>query len=79
MGRHDNDHSSIYMFAAVFTALAGDTLWKSSEFIIACDGKILIQKIYLLESTIALWFGMYHCLHIEYPKGLQATMDFVQR
>ncbi|XP_071814890.1 uncharacterized protein [Apostichopus japonicus] len=46
---------------------------------IVVDNKIVIDDIKYFPSAVALFFAIHYCLHLEYAKGQERTMELIQK
>lgn len=59
-------------------AVVGD-LKDPVSICIVVDKKIIMDDIKYFPSAVALFFALHYCLHLEYAKGQERTMELFQK
>lgn len=52
---------------------------ESSNIAIILEGTIVMDDIESHDQALCLVFGLIYALHLDYPKTLKNTFDFIQR
>ncbi|XP_067295724.1 sterile alpha motif domain-containing protein 3-like isoform X2 [Pseudorasbora parva] len=50
-----------------------------SSFGIVIEGKVVMDNLHNLPESMCLLFGLIYALHLNYPKSLKYTFEFIQR
>lgn len=50
-----------------------------SSFGIVVEGKVVMDNLRDLPESMCLLFGLIYALHLNYPKSMKYTFEFIQR
>lgn len=65
----------------LFLHFSGDSVLQSKKWMLAIEGKVLFPATDLpdMSSAIAVLFGCFYVLNIEYQVEAATTLEFIQR
>ncbi|XP_041851571.1 uncharacterized protein zgc:171844 isoform X3 [Melanotaenia boesemani] len=77
------DSDTVYDFTqvpvGVLRAMTEDTPPQMNSFAIILEGNIVMDEISTTSQALCLLFGLMYALHLDYPKGVKSTFEFIQK
>ncbi|XP_041851586.1 uncharacterized protein zgc:171844 isoform X5 [Melanotaenia boesemani] len=78
-----SDSDTVYDFTqvpvGVLRAMTEDTPPQMNSFAIILEGNIVMDEISTTSQALCLLFGLMYALHLDYPKGVKSTFEFIQK
>ncbi|XP_049427802.1 uncharacterized protein LOC125885966 [Epinephelus fuscoguttatus] len=78
-----SDSDTEYDFAqvpvGVLSVMTGDMLPEINSIAIILEGNNIMDEIPTHAQALFLLFGLIYALHLDYPKGMKNTFDFMQK
>lgn len=63
----------------VFTVMTEDTPSEINSIAVVLEGNIVMDEIPTTSQALCLLFGLIYALHLDYPKGMKNTFEFIQK
>lgn len=63
----------------VLTVITEDTPPEIKSITIILEGNIIMDEIPTTSQALFLLFSLIYALHLDYPKGMKNTVEFIQK
>ncbi|KAJ8286986.1 hypothetical protein GJAV_G00045690 [Gymnothorax javanicus] len=63
----------------VLRVMTDDTPPELNSIAIILEGNIVMDEIPTTSQAVCLLFGLIYALHLDYPKGMKNTFEFIQK
>ena len=63
----------------VLRVITEDTPPSMNSIAIILEGNIVMDEISTISQAFCLLFGLIYALHLDYPKGMKNTFEFIQK
>ncbi|KAJ8336120.1 hypothetical protein SKAU_G00250630 [Synaphobranchus kaupii] len=75
----DTNYDFTQVPVGVLSVMTEDTPPKISSIAIILEGNLVLDEIPTHAQALCLLFGLIYALHLDYPKGMKNTFEFIQK
>ncbi|XP_036004676.1 sterile alpha motif domain-containing protein 3-like [Fundulus heteroclitus] len=75
----DTDYDFTHVPVGILTVMTEDTPPEINTIAIILEGTIVMDEIPTTCQALCLMFGLIYALHLDYPKGMKNTFEFIQK
>ena len=75
----DTEYDFTQVPVGVLSVMTEDTPPKISSTAIIFEGNLVLDEILSHAQALCLLFGLMYALHLDYPKGMKNTFEFIQK